>query len=99
MDGSKKDEVSKSHTLPTHTREQIAKMSGVGTGTVARYDTVMKSDNEELKEKVKTGQVTVNKAYEEVRKQESRTCKIWRKAVLIRLSRVLQMEKPYPNVL
>lgn len=26
----------------TNTREQVAKMSGVGTGTVARYDAVMK---------------------------------------------------------
>ena len=30
---------SKSHTSPTPTREQVAKMSGVGAGTVARYDT------------------------------------------------------------
>lgn len=28
----------------TNTREQVAKMSGVGTGTVARYNRVMKSD-------------------------------------------------------
>ena len=35
----------KSHTSPTHTREQVAKLSGVGTGTVARYDAVMKSDD------------------------------------------------------
>lgn len=26
----------------TNTREQVAKLSGVGTGTVARYDAVMK---------------------------------------------------------
>ena len=32
----------KSHTSPTHTREQVAKMSGVGT--VARYDAVMKDE-------------------------------------------------------
>lgn len=30
----------KSHTSPTHTREQIAKMAGVGTGTVARFNRV-----------------------------------------------------------
>lgn len=47
----------KSHTSPTHTREQVAKMSGVGAGTVGRYDAVMKSDNEELKKKVQTGTV------------------------------------------
>ena len=28
----------------TNTREQVAKMSGVGTGTVARYNRVMNSD-------------------------------------------------------
>lgn len=39
---------SKSHTSPTHTREQVAKMSGVGTGTVARYDAIMKTDDEVL---------------------------------------------------
>ena len=34
----KTDNNEKSHTSPTHTREQVAKMSGVGAGTVARYD-------------------------------------------------------------
>ena len=42
MDKTGKDE--KSHTSHTHTREQVAKMSGVGTGTVARYDAIMKTD-------------------------------------------------------
>lgn len=37
MDGTRNDE-KKSHTSPPHTREQVAKMSGVGVGTVARYD-------------------------------------------------------------
>lgn len=44
MDGERK-----SHISPTHTREQIAKMSGVGAGIIARYDAVVKSDNEDLK--------------------------------------------------
>lgn len=42
VDKTESDE--RSHTVPTHTREQVAKMSGVGTGTVARYNRVMKSD-------------------------------------------------------
>ena len=65
----------KSHNN-TWTDNQIAKKAGVGTGTVARYNKVMNSNDEDLKEKVKTGQVTVNKAYEEVRKHETRICKI-----------------------
>lgn len=46
MDKTGKDE--KSHTSHTHTREQVAKMSGVGTVTVARYDAIYNSDNEVL---------------------------------------------------
>lgn len=69
-------EQAKSHTSPTHTREQVAKMSGVGTGTVARYDAVMKSDNEELKKKVQTGQMKIGTAYKEVRNKEYRKCKL-----------------------
>ena len=39
----------KSRDRSTNTREQGAKMSGVGTGTIARYDAVMKSGDEKLK--------------------------------------------------
>lgn len=60
----------------TWTDNQIAKKAGVGVGTVARYNKVMNSNDEDLKEKVKTGEVTVNKAYEEVRKKEARICKV-----------------------
>ncbi len=68
----KNDNTSRSETW---TDNQIAKKAGVGTGTVARYNKVMNSNDDDLKEKVKTGQVSVNKAYEEVRKRETRVCK------------------------
>lgn len=71
---SKAHEKSKTHS-DTWTDSQTAKKAGVGVGTVARYNKVMNSNEEDLKEKVKTGQVTVNKAYEEVRKRETRVCK------------------------
>lgn len=74
MDGGCNE--SKSHTSPTHTREQVAKMSGVGTGTVARYDAIMKTDNEELKKRVQTGEVKIGTAYREIREKETRICKI-----------------------
>ena len=54
--------------LNIHTDKELAKMAGVGTGTVARYDAVMKSDNEDLKRKVKTGEVKIGTAYREVKK-------------------------------
>lgn len=63
----------------TWTDAQVARKAGVGVGTVARYNKVMNSNEEDLKEKVKTGQVTVNKAYEEVRKRETRGVWKWLK--------------------
>lgn len=58
----------------TNTREQVAKLSGVGTGTVARYDAVMKSDDEDLKKKVQTGEVKIGTAYKEIKSRETRVC-------------------------
>ena len=51
----------------TWTDDQIAKKAGVGTGSVARYNKIMKSDDEELKEQVKTGQVKIGTAYRELK--------------------------------
>ena len=54
----------------THTDKELAKMAGVGTGTIARYNRVMNSDDEELKKKVLSDEVKINTAYEEIRKKE-----------------------------
>lgn len=55
MDGTDNNEKNKSHTSPTHTREQRAKLSGVSSGTISRYDTVMKSGDDELKQSMLSG--------------------------------------------
>ena len=57
----------------TNTRQQLAKMSGVGVGTAGRYQAIMKTDNEELKQKVNTGEVPVGTAYREIK---TRVCKV-----------------------
>lgn len=54
----------------THTDKELAKLAGVGTGTIARYNRVMNSDDEELKRKVLADEVKINTAYEKVRKSE-----------------------------
>lgn len=61
-----------STTLPkVDTRKEMAKMVGVSEGTYSKLDKIMKSDNEEIKKKVRTKEVTINKAYEEIKpKQE-----------------------------
>ena len=60
----------KTRDRSTNTREQVAKLSGVGVGTVARYDAVMKSHDEDLKRKVQTGEVKIGTAYREVKKKK-----------------------------
>lgn len=54
----------------THTDKELAKMAGVGTGTVARFNKVMNSDDEELKKKVLANEVSINAGYEKVKKSE-----------------------------
>ena len=54
----------------THTDKELAKMAGVGTGTVARFNKVMNSDDEELKKKVLANEVSINAGYEKVKKTE-----------------------------
>lgn len=50
----------KTRDRSTNTREQVAKMSGVGAGTVARYDAVMNSNDEILKQEVLSGETSIN---------------------------------------
>lgn len=54
----------------THTDKELAKMAGVGTGTVARFNKVMNSDDEDLKKKVLANEVSINAGYEKVKKSE-----------------------------
>ena len=49
MDAERKQQRDRS----TNTREQRAKIAGVSAGTVARYDTVMNSNNEEQNQTVR----------------------------------------------
>lgn len=60
----------------THTDKELAKMAGVGTGTVARFNKVMNSDDEELKKKVLANEVSINAGYEKVKRKKRRTSKI-----------------------
>lgn len=65
--GDKKSEFAKNRVSPigekrpiTHTDKELAKLVGVGTGTIARYNRVMNSDDEELKRKVLADEVKIN---------------------------------------
>lgn len=54
-----------------HTDKELAKLAGVGTGTIARFNRVMSSDDEELKKKLLADEVKINTAYEKIREKET----------------------------
>lgn len=53
-----------------HTDKELAKLANVGTGTIARFNRVMSSDDEELKKKLLADEVKINTAYEKIREKE-----------------------------
>lgn len=51
----------------------LGKLKIFSLATVAKYQAIMKTDNEELKQKVNTGEVPVGTAYREIK---TRVCKV-----------------------
>ena len=52
------------------TRHKIAKMVGVSDGTMHKINALKKKGDEETKKKLRNGEMTINKAYTELRKRE-----------------------------
>lgn len=52
------------------TFKEIAKLANVGTGTLARYDVVMKSDDDELKQKMLSEEIKITAAYTKLKEKE-----------------------------
>ena len=54
------------------TRKAMAKATGVSEGTYRKMDVVMKSDNEDLKQKLREKKVSVDAAYKEVKSTDQK---------------------------
>lgn len=54
------------------TRKEMAKATGVSEGTYRKMDVVMKSDNEDLKQKLREKKVSVDAAYKEVKSTDQK---------------------------
>lgn len=50
-----------------NTRKEMAKATGVSEGTYQKLDKVMQSDNEEVKQKVRAKEISIDKAYQEMK--------------------------------
>lgn len=74
LGGEKKEGLSiMDKPLETHnTRKIIADQLGWGLGTKARFDVVVKKAPEEIKAKLRTGEVSINQAYKEIKKEEKK---------------------------
>lgn len=59
-----------SNLSKVNTRKEMAKATGVSEGTYRKMDTVMKSNNEVLKQKLREKKVSVDAAYKEVKSSE-----------------------------
>lgn len=50
-----------------NTRKEMAKATGVSEGTYNKLDKIMQSDNEEIKQKVREKELSIDKAYQEMK--------------------------------
>lgn len=58
------------------TLKEAADYAGVSRYTAAKYKKILTSENEKVKEKVKSGEVSINKGYHEVKREEKRAQKV-----------------------
>ena len=70
--GKQAPDLSKVDKSEHNTQQEIAKDLGWSTGKVAMADKVWKSAKPEVKEAVKSGEVSINQAYQEIKKEEKK---------------------------
>jgi ParB-like chromosome segregation protein Spo0J len=58
---------------PVNTRAEIAKTAGVSEDTVAKVKTIKAKASDEVKAKVASGEISINKAYQETKEEEPMT--------------------------
>ena len=54
---------------PIHTQKEVAKIAGVSSGTVARFEQVQKKKPEMI-DSIRKGEISINQAYQTVKKEE-----------------------------
>jgi len=65
---------SKSETvIPRDTRQELSKQSGVSEDTISRVEKIENKAPEEVKAKLRSGDISINQAYKEIVREEKRT--------------------------
>lgn len=76
------------------TRKEIAKVANVSHDTVAKVKVIEKKAPKEIKQKLATGKVSINEAYQEIKKQEKKVQLEKKKAEIIQQSKGDAKENP-----
>jgi len=63
-------------TKPIDTRQEIAKAAGVSHDTIHRTETILKKATPEVQQQVRVGEISLNRAYTEIKKQDRRNARI-----------------------
>lgn len=61
---------------PIETRKKLAKIASVGHDTIAKVKVIEQKAPEEVKVKLSTGEVSINQAYQEIKKEEKNQIKL-----------------------
>lgn len=70
--GERTDIHQKSDKSPINTNKELAKVAGVSHDTIHKVDVIEKRAPEEVKEQLRRGEVSINKAYNEIRSVDTR---------------------------
>ena len=76
--GERTDIVQKSASSYGKTRDELAAIAGVSHDTIAKVERIEKSASEEIRAKVKSGELSINQGYHEVKKEERKADNIAR---------------------
>lgn len=65
-------QISDKVTKPIDTKKELAKVANVSHDTIMRVKKIQEKAPEEVKEKLRTGEVSINQAYQEIKKEEKK---------------------------
>jgi len=58
---------------PIDTKKELAKIAGVSHDTIAKVKKIKKEATDDVKEKLRSGEISVDKAYKDIKKKENQT--------------------------
>jgi len=88
----------KSDTIKVDTKKELAKVANVSHDTIAKVKVIQEKAPEEVKAKLQTGEVSINQAYKEIKKEEKkeeRLQKIEEVKQKIETENIIQPNKKY----